>query len=179
MPPNLFFCHNDWCLFVQFDMATNTVQHPLTCGVCSNHYSNPLMMPCLHSFCSKCLEQQLEEQGSSAGSIKCPTCDTISPLPSGGVSSLPSNLWLAHQVEVSSYQHKMESGESIPCERCVKPWKWLSHCLFCCNCCLFLCSTCKNDHTVVQGNRQSWTSPCLSRRNPMCKLSLHVGSISA
>ena len=105
-------------------------------------------MPCLHSFCKKCLEQQLEEQGSSAGSIKCPTCDTVSTLPSGGVASLPSNHWLAHQAEVSTYQQKIEDGGNIPCERCLKKTSGAAV-AFCCNCCLFLCSSCQEDH-------QSW-----------------------
>ena len=103
------------------------------------------MMPCLHSFCKKCLEQQLEEQGSSAGSIKCPTCDTVSTLPSGGVASLPNNHWLAHQAEVSTYQQKIEDGGNVSCERCVKKTSGAAV-AFCCNCCLFLCSSCQEDH---------------------------------
>ena len=117
----------------------------LHCGICSNVFTNPLMMPCLHSFCKKCLEQQLEEQGSSARSIKCPTCDTVSTLPSGGVASLPSNHWLAHQAEVSTYQQKIEDGGNIPCERCVKKTSGAAV-AFCCNCSLFLCSSCQEDH---------------------------------
>ena len=103
------------------------------------------MMPCLHSFCKKCLEQQLEEQGSSAGSIKCPTCDTVSTLPSGGVTSLPNNHWLAHQAEVCTYQQKIEDGGNVSCERCVKKTSGAAV-AFCCNCCLFLCSSCQEDH---------------------------------
>ena len=102
-------------------------------------------MPCLHSFCKKCLEQQLEEQGSSAGSIKCPTCDTVSTLLSGGVASLPNNHWLAHQAEVSTYQQKIEDGGNVSCERCVKKTSGAAV-AFCCNCCLFLCSSCQEDH---------------------------------
>ena len=129
-------------------MATLSGHEDLLCGICSNVFTNPLMMPCLHSFCKKCLEQQLEEQGSSAGSIKCPTCDTVSTLPTGGVASLPSNHWLAHQAEVSTYQQKIEDGGNIPCERCVKKTSGAAV-AFCCNCCLFLCSSCQEDH-------QSW-----------------------
>ena len=125
-------------------MATLSGQD-LLCGICSNVFTNPLMMPCLHSFCKKCLEQQLEEQGSSAGSIKCPTCDTVSTLPIGGVASLPSNHWLAHQAEVSTYQQKIEDGGNIPCERCVMDTSGAAV-TFCCSCCLFLCSLCQEDH---------------------------------
>ena len=127
----------------EYIMATPS--EDLHCGICSNVFTNPLMMPCLHSFCKKCLEQQLEEQGSSAGSIKCPTCNTVSTLPSGGVASLPSNHWLAHRAEVSTYQQKIEDGGNIPCDRCVLKTSGAAV-SFCCDCCLFLCSLCQEDH---------------------------------
>ena len=111
----------------------------------SNVFTNPLMMPCLHSFCKKCIELQLEEQGSSAGSIKCPSCNTVSSLPSGGVARLSVNHWLAHQAEVLTYQQKIEDGSGIPCDRCVKKANGAAT-AFCCNCCLFLCSSCQEDH---------------------------------
>ena len=137
------------CLFYTFAASvTNTPLPPrqdLHCGICSNVFTNPLMMPCLHSFCKKCLEQQLEEQGSSAGSIKCPTCDTVSILPSGGVASLPNNHWLAHQAEVSTYQQKIKNGDKISCDRCVVDTSGAAV-TFCCSCCLFLCSLCEEDH---------------------------------
>ena len=119
------------------------------CGICSNVFTNPLMLPCLHSFCKKCIELQLEEQGSSAGSIKCPTCDTVSSLPTGGVASYCSNHWLAHQADVLTYQQKIEEGSNIPCDRCVKKTNGTAT-AFCCNCCLFLCSSCVEDHQLCK-----------------------------
>ena len=159
-------------------MATLSGQD-LLCGICSNVFTNPLMMPCLHSFCKKCLEQQLEEQGSSAGSIKCPTCDTVSTLPSGGVASLPSNHWLAHQAEVSTYQQKIEDGGNIPCERCVMDTSGAAV-TFCCSCCLFLCSLCQEDHkrwretvshelvSVGEKNKDMNTKVTVPRKPVMC-----------
>ena len=29
----------------------------ITCGICLARYENPKVLPCLHSFCCKCVEQ--------------------------------------------------------------------------------------------------------------------------
>ena len=33
----------------------------LTCNVCLDQYTNPKTLPCLHSFCSKCIEKLPQE----------------------------------------------------------------------------------------------------------------------
>ena len=123
-------------------MATDTDPN---CQLCSNLYTDPLMLSCLHSFCKKCLITAGEQQGVSDGQLKCPTCKTNSIIPSVGVSAFPQNLWLAHQVEVTTCKMKIQSGNSITCERCVKRNSG-SAVVFCCQCCLFLCQSCKEDH---------------------------------
>ena len=123
-------------------MATDTDPN---CQLCSNLYTDPLMLSCLHSFCKKCLITAGEQQGVSDGQLKCPTCKTNSFIPSDGVSAFPQNLWLAHQVEVTTCKMKIQSGNSIPCERCVKRNSG-SAVVFCCQCCLCLCQSCKEDH---------------------------------
>ena len=126
-------------------MATTTDPNSLQCQLCSNLYTDPLMLSCLHSFCKKCLSTAGEQQGVSDGQLKCSTCKTNSIIPLDGVSAFPQNLWLAHQVEVAQYTKKMHSGNSIPCERCVKRNSG-SAVVFCCQCCLCLCQSCKEDH---------------------------------
>uniref|UniRef100_A0A1X7TRQ6 B box-type domain-containing protein n=1 Tax=Amphimedon queenslandica TaxID=400682 RepID=A0A1X7TRQ6_AMPQE len=44
-------------------MAENTSPTiTMTCEVCSEYYTDPLMLPCLHSFCKKCLIKAKEKQ---------------------------------------------------------------------------------------------------------------------
>ena len=128
-------------------MATNIKTEPisLNCELCSEMFTDPLMLPCLHSFCKKCLIKVADEQGASDNHLKCPTCDTNVSIPSEGITAFPQNLWLGHQVNVQEYMKKMDSKNSIPCDRCVKRANG-SAVAFCCQCCFFLCSSCKEDH---------------------------------
>ena len=122
-------------------MATNNQSQPseVTCQLCSKFYFEPLMLPCLHSFCKKCVKQQIEEQGSSAGTLRCPTCHDTCSVPCNG---FPPNLWLGRQAEIAGYQEKFEGNASCDC--CTKAST--SAIVFCCGCCIFMCSSCRDDH---------------------------------
>ena len=69
-------------------------------------------------------------------------------VPSGGVSGFTQNFSLARQVEMSTYKKKFSSGGEIPCDRCAKQANGYAV-VFCCQCCFFLCLSCKENH-------QSW-----------------------
>ena len=69
-------------------------------------------------------------------------------VPSGGISGFMQNLSLARQVEMSTYEKKFSSGGEIPCDRCAKQANGYAV-VFCCQCCFFLCLSCKENH-------QSW-----------------------
>ena len=132
-------------------MAENT--NPaitMTCEVCSEYYTDPLMLPCLHSFCKKCLIKAKEKQGGPDTSLKCPTCDTSINLPDGKIEGLTQNLWLAHQVREASVKDKMRQKESTLCEQCSDD----TAVTFCCECWLFLCDFCKTAHKRIKSTSQ-------------------------
>ena len=134
--------------------ANNKVNtEELVCGLCSEYYTDPLMLPCLHSFCKKCLTKFKEEQGREE-SLKCPTCDDDTvPLPSHGkIESLTQNLWLAHKVMEASVKEKISGKESIPCEQCTS--RDDAAVVFCCSCCSFLCNFCKESHKRMKKTYQ-------------------------
>ena len=133
--------------------ANNKVNtEELVCGLCSEYYTDPLMLPCLHSFCKKCLMKVKEEQGREE-SLKCPTCDDTVPLPSHGkIESLTQNLWLAHKVMEASMKEKISGKESIPCEQCTS--RDDAAVTFCCSCCSFLCNFCKESHKRMKKTYQ-------------------------
>ena len=123
-------------------MATNT-KSEVTCDICSESYTDPLMLRCLHSFCKKCLIKRKEEQGASDGCLRCPTCNTSTPLSNGRVQGLTQNCWLAHQVKVAALKDKMSSEKNVPCDDCVDDSPAVS---YCCECSKFLCSFCQKSH---------------------------------
>ena len=132
-------------------MAENTSPAiTMTCEVCSEYYTDPLMLPCLHSFCKKCLIKAKEKQGGPDTSLKCPTCDTSINLPDGKIEGLTQNLWLAHQVREASVKDKMRQNKSTLCEQCSDD----TAVTFCCECWLFLCDFCKTAHKRIKSTSQ-------------------------
>lgn len=57
------------------------------CSVCFEEYKNPRQLPCLHRFCSDCLEQLITQ---SQGVLICPLCQKRSHIPNDGVEGLPN-----------------------------------------------------------------------------------------
>ena len=107
-----------------------------TCKLCSKFFTDPRLLPCLHSFCFKCLTNKLKN---------CPTCKISFGLHEGGLSALPKDLRKQYEVEVAEYGVKIESSSDITCDRCLDSSE-SNATTFCCNCCKFLCSKCKQDH---------------------------------
>ncbi|XP_019860287.1 PREDICTED: E3 ubiquitin-protein ligase TRIM71-like [Amphimedon queenslandica] len=123
-----------------------TVTVSMTCEVCSEYYTDPLMLPCLHSFCKKCLIKAKGKQGSPDTSLKCPTCDTSVNLPDGKIEGLTQNLWFGHKSREASIKKKIDSKEAIPCDKCSVDDSSDAAVVYCCDCGLFLCEHCKKSH---------------------------------
>ena len=124
-------------------MASNTKQSA-TCGVCKKPYNDPRLLPCLHSFCKKCLLKEVEGEGSDQ-ELKCPTCkkrfhDTT-------IDTLPQDLRKSYEAEVAMYESKLKDSSTQRCDRCVKTSTGPAI-AFCCDCCEFLCKACKEDHVT-------------------------------
>ncbi|XP_019859673.1 PREDICTED: tripartite motif-containing protein 2-like [Amphimedon queenslandica] len=133
-------------------MAENTSPEPITvtCEVCSEYYTEPLMLPCLHSFCKKCLIKAKEKQCSADASLKCPTCDTS----------------------------KIVSKEAISCDKCSVDDSSDAAVVYCCDCGQFLCDLCKKVHKrskkeanhelVDLGIKESFELPVIKHNEKCC-----------
>ena len=102
------------------------------------------MLTCLHSFCKKCVEKDLEEKGADK-SISCPTCEVATAVPEGGVNALPQDLRRSYESEVVLYEKKVKSKTDTACDQCISETNG-SAVAFCVNCCEFLCRACKTHH---------------------------------
>uniref|UniRef100_A0A8C5PKB5 Uncharacterized protein n=1 Tax=Leptobrachium leishanense TaxID=445787 RepID=A0A8C5PKB5_9ANUR len=54
-------------------MASSALRDELTCCICLSIYTDPVALPCGHSFCQLCIEDVLDTQEGS-GAYKCPEC---------------------------------------------------------------------------------------------------------
>lgn len=72
-----------------------------TCSKCEDPFTDPRILPCLHSFCLKCL-QKLSES-----TLQCPECDEEVPLPSSGVQAFPKDHCSAHEAKIAILKQKL------------------------------------------------------------------------
>ncbi|XP_015773537.1 PREDICTED: tripartite motif-containing protein 45-like [Acropora digitifera] len=54
-------------------MACSIAEKHLECAVCMEHFKEPKVLPCLHTFCKDCLKVLIKKQGSDHV-ITCPEC---------------------------------------------------------------------------------------------------------
>lgn len=66
------------------------VKDTLDCPICLERYQNPKALPCLHTFCEKCLTTHADGNNF----IQCPTCRVLIEMPPGGTVHSSLNLIL-------------------------------------------------------------------------------------
>ena len=130
-------------------------QH-VTCQMCSGPFSDPRILPCLHSFCCQCLHREMEKVGPQK-CLQCPTCLRNVPIPEGGANAFPQNLHLGFKVEIAGYMSKFASSSGVSCTFCVQGCNDPAV-VFCCSCHMFMCTFGQECH-----NRVPW--PHLSQHN--------------
>ena len=119
-------------------MSTGSDIESLTCRLCAQLYTDPSMLPCLHSFCSKCLLKLTAEKQEA---ITCPSCNELASIPRDGV--FPTNVCLVK--EVKEHELKMKFATPTQCEGCVTS---AAAVVYCSQCCEFLCTSCRDHHNV-------------------------------
>lgn len=118
------------------------LQEQLTCTICLDLYINPKTLPCLHSFCLKCLEAlPLVFQGDNYR-MACPVCRNHVQLPEPtGAAGFPTTFHLNNIKEIHSLMKKA-SNEQVTCDNCAAA----NAIAYCKDCCRFLCQKCVNTH---------------------------------
>ncbi|NXR97344.1 TRIM2 protein, partial [Oxylabes madagascariensis] len=69
----------------------------LICSICLDRYKNPKVLPCLHTFCERCLQNYIPAHSLT---LSCPVCRQTSILPEKGVSALQNNFFITNLMDV-------------------------------------------------------------------------------
>ena len=128
-------CYFLFCRFLSMSDAT--------CDKCDEYYTDPRMLPCLHTFCLQCLEKELEKQNSK-DTLQCPNCKEKVTLPQSGVSGLPQDLHMANEAERARIGEKVEKANE-QCDHCGRSDSGQAV-AFCVDCDEFLCRSCDDHH---------------------------------
>src|SRR6218665_913718 len=75
------------------------------CSICLDDCNDPRALPCLHTFCLKCL-RNLARRKSPGRRIRCPLCRKKSSIPEDGVGGLPKNPMVSRIIEISNISRK-------------------------------------------------------------------------
>ncbi|XP_066303207.1 uncharacterized protein [Branchiostoma lanceolatum] len=118
--------------------AMEALESELLCPVCLDHFKSPLLLPCLHSVCSKCAEgilvhpngDPMSKIGAASdyrdeprSSLKCPSCRHEIILDGRGLDGLKRNLILENIIErykqATSVSNFPGGGKKVvPCDVC-------------------------------------------------------------
>ena len=132
-------------------MATNSsTQSISSCELCSQRFSDPRMLPCLHSFCYNCLVKHFDAEKSEHS---CPTCQEAFNVPGEKLEALPKDLRSSYVAEVAEYEDMVSGKSEVCCERCGNSDESMQF-KFCCTCCECLCSWCTKDHARAKKTRK-------------------------
>ena len=127
-------------------IATQKLEDQLTCPVCLDQFTDPRTLPCLHSFCAKCLQKlPLEtDKGGDGHFLTCPTCRTKAELPQQGMTGFHKAFHLKSIEEVHHLMKKVHvsGGEEKVCDKCKKE----DSTGYCSECEQFLCNSCDDVH---------------------------------
>ena len=132
-------------------MDIKTLLHDLreevSCPVCTNIYTDPKQLQCLHSFCLQCLKQW--HRASHGGdTVRCPKCQALNKVPkSGDMKDLPTSFYLNGLIDVLAIKECKNS--QVPCGNCDKKSSETSYCF---QCCIFYCQECVIGHNIMRSN---------------------------
>ena len=134
------------------NMDIKTLLHNLreevSCPVCTNMYTDPKHLPCLHTFCLQCLKQW-HRTSHGRDTIRCPKCQAVSRVPeSGDLKDLPTSFYLNGLIDVLAIKECKTS--QVRCGNCDKKSAESSYCF---QCCVFWCEECVIGHNIIRSNK--------------------------
>ena len=140
----------------QRDSNWEKVRQEVTCAICLELLDDPKSMPCLHTYCKKCLIEALAKRPHDPDlprdrpAINCPLCRAEVALSDQGIEALPTNFSATRLVETVELQDKLEENKTQKCDSCIEGDAIAS----CCECGgFFLCASCFRVHKQLPSTK--------------------------
>ncbi len=91
----------------------------LTCILCLDLFSDPRTLPCLHTFCHKCLSALLSKNYSSPNNqkFKCPFCNEAHSIPSNGASGFRQDFRIKTLIDKMEASSTGSKSDGAMCKR--------------------------------------------------------------
>ena len=117
------------------------VDENLTCSLCLEAFTNPKVLPCLHSYCHDCIVNLTKSAESKT--INCPDCQLVVEVDENTISKLPSNFFLNNLLATLSLTNDKPISKNVLCDSCDSEDTAESRCN---DCGIYLCQYCTEFH---------------------------------
>ena len=130
------------------------IEEELTCAICLGKFNDPKVLPCLHTYCRKCVEN-LVIKSQKKDVIVCPQCREEHILPGGGAGKLLTSFTFTNLVKLLEV-HKADEANSkrLTCENGLDDDPAVARCV---DCDVYLCSTCCQMHKKMIATKEHTT----------------------
>ncbi|CAH3046695.1 unnamed protein product [Pocillopora meandrina] len=120
------------------------------CPLCLETVKDPKTLPCLHSFCLRCIDKHAGyAKRKLETTIKCPVCQACFQIPEGDTfGNLPTSFHLNRLVDLLALRN--DSEEAQRCSSCEENNTATCYCFVCQN---FLCKDCFDSHQRLKATR--------------------------
>ena len=134
-------------------MATAKQLDDITeCPICAEVYTDPRVLPCVHTYCLKCIEAWSKDK-QPGDKVACPLCRKEFTLSSIGLGDLPKNFFVTNLLQM----RKLSTVESktSPCEACnggeeSESEVWNVASVYCVECQMKICHICERAHKAFK-----------------------------
>ena len=124
-----------------FFTSLQKLDDELTCPVCSDHFKEPKVLPCLHFYCKTCIAKLIKR--AKGRPFSCPECRRETSADGDNPESLPTAFLVNRMEELFSVMKKAERKDSVTCESCRSRLPAVD---FCHECSKYICTDCSKAH---------------------------------
>src|SRR6218665_485392 len=99
------------------ETAAKQLREITECPICMNVFTDPRVLPCIHTFCLECLKSISDTAQKDTGhKLPCPLCRKEFIIPTDGLAAVPKNFFLENLLQ---YNMTLQMGStSIICDLC-------------------------------------------------------------
>ena len=109
--PVLYFHKDTQLSTTMASKPTHPAEERLQCPICLEEFTDPRMLPCLHTLCRHCIKGLVS---ASAHKVRCPCCRHECQVPKEGVSGFQKNFFLNDLREVLQELKELRTSGSRP-----------------------------------------------------------------